>query len=154
MRLHPHTPKPLADRPLLPTHPQGDVSTRDWRAQAMADAAKKFYSDAWSRGNTAPLEGLLAPEFIYRDAVWAPRRMVVGAPAFRALVESVRQAYPDMYTEIEHVRGGGGFGGRGRRGGRQAAPAVCLPHTIIAAPAACCMRRSQRVRDQWGAPMV
>jgi hypothetical protein len=65
------------------------------------------------------LPGLITDDFAYKDTVWAVRRPVVGAAAFRGYVEAMRTAYPDLMYEIQQVGGGPWRGARGgeREGG-------------------------------------
>lgn len=62
------------------------------------------------------LPGLITDDFAYKDTVWAVRRPVVGAAAFRGYVEAMRTAYPDLMYEIQQVGGRGALEGGSRRG--------------------------------------
>jgi hypothetical protein len=80
-----------------------DISTKDWRAQRMSDAAHKFFDRLWSRGETQLVDELLAENFAYKDMIWAAKRPIVGQKAFKAYVEGMRTAYPDLYYEVTSV---------------------------------------------------
>lgn len=48
-----------------------DISTKDWRAQKMADTVRIFFDKVWSRGEVQLLDQLLTDDFVWkvRDTV-------------------------------------------------------------------------------------
>jgi len=69
----------------------------------MSDVAHRFFDRIWSRGETQLIDELLAENFAYKDMIWAAKRPIVGLKAFKAYVEGMRTAYPDLYYEITSV---------------------------------------------------
>lgn len=84
-------------------HKDADVSTKDWRAQRMTENVHKFYDRLTSRGEMTLADELLADNFVQRDSIWYPQKPIVGAKAYKAYLNALREAYPDLQYEIEQV---------------------------------------------------
>lgn len=49
------------------------------------------------------IHDILTDDFVWKDAIWSANRPIVGAAAFKAFVEQMRQAYPDLSYTIDQV---------------------------------------------------
>ena len=98
-----HVPVINRSRTVPKSVANSDISTKDWRSQKMSDVAHRFFDRIWSRGETQLIDELLAENFAYKDMIWAAKRPIVGVKAFKAYVEGMRTAYPDLYYEITSV---------------------------------------------------
>ncbi|MDQ1662145.1 MAG: hypothetical protein QOJ68_2125 [Blastococcus sp.] len=65
------------------------------------EVVRKWIEEAWSGGNLAVADDLLAEEFVLHDPVAG--REVVGREAERALVAGLREAIPDLTFTIDDV---------------------------------------------------
>jgi hypothetical protein len=73
------------------------------RAQQMTDAVRALFERVWSKGEVALIDTLVSEDFVWKDAIWASTRPVVGRKAFCAFVGQMRQAYPDLAYTVEQV---------------------------------------------------
>jgi len=65
------------------------------------EVVRNWIDQAWSRGNLAVADDLLAEEFVLHDPVAG--REVVGRDAERALIAGLRQAIPDLAFTIDDL---------------------------------------------------
>lgn len=65
------------------------------------EVVRAWIDDAWSGGNLAVADDLLAEEFVLHDPVAG--REVVGRDAERALISGLRQAIPDLTFTIDDI---------------------------------------------------
>jgi steroid delta-isomerase-like uncharacterized protein len=65
------------------------------------EVVRKWIEEAWSGGNLAVADDLLAEEFVLHDPVAG--REVVGREAERALIAGLREAIPDLTFTIDDV---------------------------------------------------
>jgi steroid delta-isomerase-like uncharacterized protein len=65
------------------------------------EVVRNWIDEAWSAGNLAVADDLLAEEFVLHDPVAG--REVVGRDAERALIAGLRQAIPDLTFTIDDV---------------------------------------------------
>ena len=65
------------------------------------EVVRAWIDDAWSGGNLAVADDLLAEEFVLHDPVAG--REVVGRDAERALISGLRQAIPDLAFTIDDI---------------------------------------------------
>ena len=69
----------------------------------MTDAVRALFERVWSKGEVALIDTLVSEDFVWKDAIWASTRPVVGRKAFCAFVGQMRQAYPDLAYTVEQV---------------------------------------------------
>ena len=65
------------------------------------EVVRAWIDDAWSGGNLAVADDLLAEGFVLHDPVAG--REVVGRDAERALISGLRQAIPDLTFTIDDI---------------------------------------------------
>lgn len=65
------------------------------------EVVRSWIDEAWSRGNLALADDLLAEEFVLHDPVAS--REIVGRDAERALITGLREAIPDLTFAIDDL---------------------------------------------------
>ncbi|GAA2314231.1 ester cyclase [Streptomyces kunmingensis] len=82
---------------------------------------------AWNQGEVQALDALLSPDYVRRRG---PAGVAQGRDEFKASIDAVRAAFPDLHTEIEDlVEEGGRLAVRWRSTGRHTGTFMGVPPT-------------------------
>lgn len=68
-------------------------------ANAKKQMVKRYYDEIWCNGKLSLVDELMAPEYENCDPA-SPGESLKGREAFKALVTSYREAFPDLRMEI------------------------------------------------------
>lgn len=74
------------------------------RTEKMVDAAKQFFTEILSAGNSAFLEEIAVEDVVYRDRAWMERD-IVSCKKLRRYLEDLQRGYPDMLVHLDTVFG-------------------------------------------------
>ncbi|MFI5307022.1 MAG: ester cyclase, partial [Polyangiales bacterium] len=69
-------------------------------AEQKKAAVRRYYDEAWSQGRFGVVDELFAPEYKNCDPA-TPGYTVQGREAFKTLLGSYRQAFPDLHMRID-----------------------------------------------------
>jgi steroid delta-isomerase-like uncharacterized protein len=76
-------------------------TNHDWEADANAAIARRFYAEAWSKGDLAAVPEIIAVDHVYHDA---NLRGVKGGPdGVAQVVTDLRRAFPDLTVSVDDL---------------------------------------------------
>jgi hypothetical protein len=72
----------------------------------MINMSHSYFHDVWSKGDITLCDNILDDEFVHKENIWHPNRLIVGPHAFKRFVEECRTVYPDLNIEVQQVSAG------------------------------------------------
>ena len=79
----------------------GGATSRDALAQANERIIRRYFDEAWGRGNLDVLDEILAPDYVNHTP--STPNPPVGPSGLKPIILAFRRAFPDLHYEIEEI---------------------------------------------------
>lgn len=75
----------------------------NWQVEKMLHISRAYFHDIWSKGSIHMCDYWLDDDFVHKENIWHPDRLVAGPHAFKKFVEEIRLEYPDLNIEVQQI---------------------------------------------------